>query len=177
MKTIIKALTIKVTMASMIGMLVSGSTALADTWCHDLLKATDGTEIQIDYQIGQESPMRMPTYWAMKNVYVHVKNKNFTGSEAVSVVFTTAVNGRRPDWSRVAHDVPYDGDRYTASGGIFDRPFTSLIRPTGWNGGGASYHFEVAIVVDGHWLVDPVSTESNFKFFADQYHNLCANPY
>lgn len=156
---------------------VSGSRAIADTWCHGFLNADDGTKIQIDYQVDQYQPMRMPTYWTMKNVYVHVKNNQFVGSEKISVVFTTAVNGAKPSWSEVARDIIYDGSRYTASGNAFDWPFHSLIQTTGRDGGGPRYHFEVAIVADGQWLNDPVSKESNFKFFADRYSNFCANPY
>ncbi|MCX6125062.1 MAG: hypothetical protein NTV34_10005 [Proteobacteria bacterium] len=154
--------------------------ALAGTWCHAFLKATDGTEIQIDYQIAQYQPMRMPNYWAMKNIYVHARSQLFQGNENVSIVFMTPWNGARPEGGSEIRELPFDGQRYTAAGtSAAYGDYVSIIRPVGPLGyyhGESAYHFEVAIVVDNVWLKDPVTRESNFRLYADAYPNLCANP-
>ena len=155
--------------------------AWADTWCHAFLKATDGTEIQIDYQIAQYQPMRMPNYWVMKNIYVHARNRLFQGNENVSTVFMTPWNNARPEGCSDIRNLLFDGQRYTAAGAsVAYGNYVSIIRPVGASGnylGEPAYHFKVAIVVDNVWLKDPITRDSNFRFYADAYPNLCANPY
>ena len=177
-----KTLSTKFITAAILATVVT-TNAFADTWCHGFLTAKDGTEIQIDYQVGQEySPLDRQRYATMENIHIRAKNPDFSSHERVFIHFTTADNVTGADWGNAALDAAYDGVRYTTFLKKYDSPtssvpFTSLIRPVGVKAHIASlYHLEFAIAVNSNWLVDPVTNYSTFKFFADQYQNLCASP-
>lgn len=159
-----------------VAILTIASSASADTWCHGFLKATDGTEIQIDYQVARQQLAHSPDLLVMANLYAHVKNEAFNGLENVSVVLMNPPNGSEPASSQVLSSLSFDGQRFTGKASDLENgryaPYIKYDMP-----GYRSFHLELAVVIDDQWLIDPVTGESNFKFYADQYPNICANPY
>jgi hypothetical protein len=46
-----KQISFKFMVAGLMAVFVNTSNAFADAWCHAFLEATDGTVLQIDYQV------------------------------------------------------------------------------------------------------------------------------
>ena len=173
MKTMIKALLVT-TMLVIAELTVS--IAFADSWCHAPLRADDGTEIQIDYQVARWQLAHSPDLLIMANLYTHIKNNAFNGLEDVSVVLMNPPNRSEQAFSQVLSSLSFDGQRFTGKASNLEHgryaPYIRHDIP-----GYSSFHLEIAVVVNGRWLRDPIGGDSNFKFYPNQYLNLCANPY
>lgn len=115
-------------------------------WRHANLKAADGTEINVDYNVFRAGDAIMAD-----PLWVNVKNPAFSGGEKVRVVL---INSTVLTQSTQTLDLEHAGQgRFTARAGRVWIMQTE-----------ASFNQEIAVVVDGKWLTDPVSGSNNFKF-------------
>lgn len=115
-------------------------------WRHANLKAADGTEINVDYNV-----FRAGDGLLADPIWVNVSNPAFCGGERARVVL---INSSLAGQSTQTLDLEYAGQgRFTARAGR-----VWIIQPE------ANFSQEIAVVVDGKWLTDPVSGSNNFKF-------------
>jgi hypothetical protein len=167
---------LKLIVAGILAAIVNTSSAMADTWCHAFLKASDGTELQLDYQVRRIGLNRSPDVFVMANLYAHVSNTEFNGSEGISIVLMNPRNGTSSGSSKTLSALDFDGQRFSGKASDLENgryaPYIRYDLP-----GYSNFHLEFAVVIDGVWLKDPVSGGSNFKFFPEQYPNMCANPF
>lgn len=171
-----KQVLLKLIVTGFVAAFANTSNAFASPWCHVFLKATDGTELQIDYQVGRQQLAHSPDLLVMGNLYTHVKNEAFAGSEDVSMVLMNPVNGYEPSSSQTLRSLPFDGQRFTGKASdLANGRYTPYIKYDFPNY--ASFHLEIAVVVNGVWLKNPLSGESNFKLFPEHYPNMCAHPF
>lgn len=158
----------KIILITLLNLAVRQSIADSNIWCHASLKATNGTSIQVDYQVEYRHYSRMPDYWVMSNVYVHFADQRFSGTEKVSVVLLDVNRGVYSQQEIRA--LPFMQGRYTAHS-----QQDILIKSNFSDHVYSPHHFEIAVAIDDIWLKDPISGESNFKFFATDYPNYCSN--
>jgi hypothetical protein len=148
----------------------------ASGWSHAVLGSAEGIGISIDYVSHfYESHDYKPTHVDSADpVYANVWADQFTGDEAVRVVF---MNYERCEKSYVPYtyslDLTWYGDHFSGDlshDAAIERSYLKF--PAGthridtrWSGYGGNHPFcqEVAVVVDDKWLVDPLSSGNNFK--------------
>ncbi|MCX6116735.1 MAG: hypothetical protein NT027_04280 [Proteobacteria bacterium] len=156
-------------------LLLNSSRSFANTWCHAFLKATDGSVLQLDYQVQRIGRNRGPDIYVMSNLYLHAQNDAFEGSENVSMVIMNPVNGSTSASSKELSKFSFNEGQFTGNANdIGNGRFEPVIR---YDYPGETFYLEVAIVVDGIWLKDPISGTSNFSFNPNQYQNMCPNPF
>lgn len=130
-------------------------------WKNITLKAADGTRIVLDY-----APSFYDGNATAQPLRVTVSDPRFNGSEHVrAVVMTYYTNsymaGKLKDTRQL--DLPYNGQAFQAkTEGV--SIMETLHTGYGYN---CDFRQEIAIVVDGQWLTDPVSGSHNFGFKLD----------
>lgn len=157
----------------------NAATAFATPWCHFALRASDGTEIRVDYQVDVTQHGRDGFYYYMRNTYVHAENPRFKGREEFHISF---------DWRPSLETLP---PAYTGSQGVpfqtrsysqptprytmhLQLPAYPLIGPAS----GAHLNpwtFRVWIGVDKTFLNDAASGERFFQLTAADYPASCPN--
>ncbi len=159
-------------------------------WQHARLKATDGTAISVDFLTNLERTQDdyiRPTYtrsfvrdtWRASNVWINVQAPHLNGTQEVRAVFIR----KSYPYSCLPMDcyvrelqlAHAGGGRYTGTLGasfvgtlnIVD-DYRNSANPAENYRRETPYGFEeLAIVVDGRWLEDPMSGEHDFKFRMD----------
>ncbi|MBI4350333.1 MAG: hypothetical protein HY550_02735 [Elusimicrobia bacterium] len=125
-------------------------------WKHVGLQAADGTKIAIDY-----SPLSLGGEVIAAPLWVTVADKRLTGSEKVRAVIMTYY-----DSSNMAAitpkeiqnlDLKFNGQAFQAEGRRVQISESHI-------GYGYNFRQEIAVVVDGKWLTDPVNGSHNFRF-------------
>lgn len=130
-------------------------------WKHISLRAADGHSITIDYNplsLGSES---LGSEIIAAPLWVTVANSRFTGGEKVRAVIMTyydssviAANTLK-DTQNI--DLKYNSRAFQAQGSRVQIMESHI-------GYGYNFRQEIAVVVDGNWLADPVNGTHNFKF-------------
>lgn len=140
-------------------------TSAADTesgWCHADLDSTGGTEMAVDYQVGNEPDDVGGTITAATNVWLNVANPAFQSTddaEAVVILYTTdtpCLGGSCSNYGQQVDQytlpMSYESGRFTVS--VPDLAIYSF--PPDTDGSDYStYFFEIAVVVNGTWYKDP----------------------
>lgn len=119
-------------------------------WKYINLQAKDGTKVDVQYHVAAQAD----TSAVAEPVWITVTNPAFTGKEKISVVLINHYSG------------PHSGGESALNialkywGGKFIAPAGRVVLKDNT----AYYRQEIAVVVDGNWLTDPVSQSHNFKF-------------
>jgi hypothetical protein len=147
-----------------------------DAWHHVVLESTDHTRINIDFvrNFLPDTTSYKPTdVFTADPAYVNVRSDNLTGTGQVRVVLN---NYERCELEVIPYsyalDLTWQGDHF--SGNLNDATMnrsylkfpsaeTLKIRMQGY-GGIFSYCQDIAVVIDGNWLTDPISQIHNFSF-------------
>lgn len=137
--------------------------AVADQgWKHANVQAAGGEKIAVDYQLHG---------WAEKTIaspiWVNISAGSFNGSERIGAVLLNYYDGSGMPAGQLQSSQRLDlvyagGGRYTAAA----QPVVVSESHIGY---GYNFRQEIAVVVDGKWLVDPVSGGHNFKFGMSWY--------
>ena len=146
--------------------------AMADQWKHLSLTSTESNQIQIDYQLKQDSfdgCYKCTLYTRALPLWINVSGPRInSGSQVRAVVLSKQFYPYNSyfDLKTYALDlVDAGGGRFTAelNTAQFDGPGPVGIRTAGSGYGGTfRYVNEIAIVIDGVWQVDPLNGSSNF---------------
>lgn len=131
-----------------VGFFLISGVGLADETLHSQVKSTDGTVIQVDYQ--QE--IFRDGYVIATPLWIHALNSRLRPGDRVRVVLMTYDAGRLEQFETV--------DLYYSEPGRYE----GLLRG-GLVIGHEEDHFrqELACVVNGGWLSDPINGTSNFQ--------------
>lgn len=156
--------------------LLAPHAAFGQPWCHEIHTAGDGTRLQWDYQVMQTAGGRFGYDHSRVNNYIHISRPGLTGQESVTGVVVTLYKGPADsefhEFGRnLVSEAAYNSaeERFTLSLPPDAERF--LIRtPYGL------FQYELAVVIDGHWLKVRGQDSSNFRFDALAYHGFCANP-
>ena len=163
--------------------------ALAETnvseWRHATLKSAEGAEIAIDYQIVHETNMsnKPSESYRLSPVIVNFTRSGLTARDKVQVVIVNdmknlgSCGSRAYDWQESTYvdlvaapeghfygDLTESGFRRETFGIRYNLPVHSLaLVMNPYCQTQVSYGQSVAVVVNGHWLVDPISHSTNFR--------------
>jgi hypothetical protein len=170
---------IKAAIVSMVGFF--SLSAFADGWEHRTRTGTDGTEIKIDYfkSYHPDRSYKPQNQTKASAVWVNVEIPNVTGSEKVRVVlnnYETRCDGPFDRSNSAPYtyifDLRFENGRFTgqASEGTLVRSYLDLSYEVTWPftihsdgyAGNQCNSQTVSVVVDGQWLVDPVSKTNDF---------------
>jgi hypothetical protein len=121
-----------------------------DNWCHVGLSATDGTTINVDYQVN--GPYGRGSYYQLSHVWVNVSNNKVNSNAKVRAVLI----------HKNQSATTYQLDLQSAGSGRFSGSLNADQSITGNTYDQTSD--EIAVVVNGQWLKDPISRNNNFKF-------------
>jgi hypothetical protein len=147
-------------------------------WSHVVLGSDTGIGISVDYvsHFVPDNTSYKPTHVDYADpVYANVWGDQLTGEEEVRVVL---MNYERCEKRAVPFtytvDLAWQGDHFSANvsrDAQIDRSYLhwqpgTVQLTTRWSGYGGNHPFcqEIAVVVDGTWLVDPISRGNNFSF-------------
>lgn len=114
------------------------------------LRAADGTEITVEYE-----PSRGGDEIRAESVRLRVRNAGLRGAEKVRAVLMNYFDGQVAAGMKDSQtiDLAFDGAAFTGKAA----PLT-LMQPE------MNFRQELAVVVDGRWLTDPVGGGHNFRF-------------
>lgn len=125
-------------------------------WKSVRLQAADGTRVTVDY-----SRLSLGGTMAANPLWVTVSNARYTGGEKVRVALMTFYKATASSADSLKEtkefSLEFNGTAFQAKG-----PEAMIYEGHhAW-----THHFrqEIAVSVDGKWLVDPVSGSHNFKF-------------
>lgn len=130
---------------------------LKEGWRHVKFTAADGTGITVDYSVQDltGSVIAAP-------VWINVSGGNFNNVGNVRVVLMNYYFF--PNGPVKLHDTQQLDLKYSG-GPRFTGQFQKVLMSEGtYMYGGNIFRQELAVVVDGKWLRDPVSNTNNFKF-------------
>ena len=120
-------------------------------WHHTSLTSADGYQVSLDFRLGYQEYRGGAVFPYAHQLWVHVDHPDGEEIQEARVVFVAV--SRDFDGSYLEQvsylDLEELGD-HEASGVIWEL-YLGLVR------------FEMAIVVNGKWLVDPVSGSHNFQ--------------
>ncbi len=123
-------------------------------WRHVGLRAEDGTGIKIDFNAVSIGNRIMAT-----PVWINVSNSALKGGENVTAVLINYYDNSNQIESTQNIVLKYAGDgKFTAQADRIE------VLQRSHNGSIYFCRQEIAVVVDGNWLVDPVTGVHNFKF-------------
>lgn len=154
---------------------VSATRSWAEPWCHVKFTSTNQTQIQTDYLLkpGYYSREHLEGL-AAEDVWVHVSNPEWTGQEKVQLIFVEGPSSQ-------AIDLNYNPQEKRFSSRVL-RNFAVMVKRYGPFAGDPQlpdfihhYGYEIAVVVNGHWLKDPISQSSNFVLNFANYPDYCPN--
>ena len=123
-----------------------GERVEATPWCHAGLTATDRTSISLDYQ-ATGSFTRGNAFFGVGPLWFNVHRQDLHEQDAVRLVFLDLEDGRLQSSQTIDLTFAEPG-RFTAPATAFE---TAIYRAQ-----------QVAIVINGTWLKDPISGNSNF---------------
>lgn len=147
----------------------SATISTTDNWISNRLKAKDGTEIILSYSIASENLPESQELVA-KPIWVNITLP--AGRDCSAKVRAVVINYY--DSSNVPANKIESQQEVDLV--LSPRPesrceFYAELKPIRLSsshiGYGYNFRQEIAIVVDGQWLVDPVNGSNNFKFKAD----------
>jgi hypothetical protein len=146
-------------------------------WSHVVLGSSDGLGISVDYvnQFLKDSSFEPRHLDLADPVYANLWGDGLTGDEEVRVVLMNyELCDKQVAPYTFAVDLGWQGDHFSANLGRdaaisrSDLEWSpgSIAFDLRWSGYGGDFSFcqELAVVVDGRWLVDPVSDSNNFTF-------------
>lgn len=131
-----------------LGLALAANPGRAADFQHAQLKSTDGTEIRLDYQQG----IFRDGYIVASPLWVHVSNPLLRPEDRVRVLLMVYDHGAQEQYEAV--------DLYYLKPGQFE----GVLR-----GGlvigreGHDFEEQLACVVSGRWLTDPINRTSNFQ--------------
>ncbi|MFH0920890.1 MAG: hypothetical protein V1913_11060 [Fibrobacterota bacterium] len=125
-------------------------------WRHANLKATDGTAINVDYNV-----FRSGDEIIADPIWVNVLNPVFSGDEKVRVVLTNYFDSS-PAVSNPVHSTQILDLKYAGQGRFSAQPNRVMMMQPEMN-----FRQEIAVVIDRQWLTDPTTGSHNFKFKMD----------
>ncbi len=125
-------------------------------WKHINLQAADGTRISIDY-----SPLSLGSEIIAAPLWVTVSRPGLTGAEKVRAVIMNYYDSSNISantlYEKQELDLKYNGTAFQLEGSRVELSQSHI-------GYGYNFRQEIAVVVDGKWLSDPVNGSHNFKF-------------
>ena len=125
-------------------------------WKDLRLQAADGTEIVINY-----APKDLGGTMIADPLWITVVNKAYRGGEKVRVVLMTYYEATASSADSLKEtkelDLPFNGTAYQAKG-----PEMRIFE--GHHAWVHQFRQEIAVSVNGKWLVDPVNGSHNFRF-------------
>ena len=123
------------------------------------LQAADGARLTIDY-----NPLSLDNEIAAAPLWVTVAAPWFNGSEKVRAVLMNYYDRSNTSANILKDtqtiDLQFNGVAFQAEG----RRVQLLISHLGYIGYDYNFRQEIAVVVNGRWLTDPVNGTHNFKF-------------
>jgi hypothetical protein len=123
------------------------------TWRKANLRSEDGTEITVSYV-----PLDLGGETVAAPAWVIVSSPRLRGTEKIRAVIMTYYDLPSVGGSTLTDTQTLDL-KYSPYGS-----FSAQAQKLSMFGVGFSFRQEIAVVVDGRWLVDPVSGSHNFKF-------------
>lgn len=157
------------------GAAILSSTTFAQTWCHEAHESSDGSLIELHYQVESYNSRFMGMITHRKNSWLHVSNPALKGDEHVRFVLLNIKQRDNGSWVEEAANYQADANydpasrRFTATANQFFVPIKYQF--------GSEYHQEIAVSINGRWLKIPGTDTSNLSFTAQNYGEYCANPY
>ena len=125
-------------------------------WKNVKLQAADGTRISIDY-----SPLSLGSEIIAAPLWITVIRPGSTGAEKVRAVvmnyYDSSNMAANTLYGKQELDLKYNGAAFQAEGQRVELSQSHI-------GYGYNFRQEIAVVVDGKWLTDPVNGSHNFKF-------------
>ncbi|MCX5786400.1 MAG: hypothetical protein NTX59_12000 [Elusimicrobia bacterium] len=125
-------------------------------WKNIRLNAADGSSIMIAY-----NPLSLGSEIIAAPLWITVANPKFTGTEKVRAVimnyYDSSVMAANTLQGTQNIDLKYNGQTFQAEGQRVQIMESHI-------GYGYNFRQEIAVVVDGNWLIDPVNGTHNFKF-------------
>lgn len=125
-------------------------------WRNVRLQAADGTRVTVDYSL-----MNLGGTMVANPLWVTAAKARFTGGERVLVALMTfyKATSSSPDSLKETKEfnLEFNGTAFQAKG-----PEAMIYE--GHHAWVARFRQEIAVSVDGKWLVDPVNGSHNFKF-------------
>lgn len=125
-------------------------------WKNIRLQAADGTRLVIDY-----APLSLGGEIIAAPLWVTVANPRLNGSENVRAIIMTFYDSSNVAANTLKDtqtiDLKFNGQAFQAQGQRVQLSESHL-------GYGYNFRQEIAVVVDGQWLADPVNGTHNFKF-------------
>ncbi len=126
------------------------------SWKNVRLQAADGTKITIDY-----APLSLGGEIIAAPLWVTVSGPRLKGSENVRAVLLTFYDSPNMAANTLKEaqelDLKFNGQAFQAEGQRVQLSESHI-------GYGYNFRQEIAVVVDGKWLADPVNGSHNFKF-------------
>ena len=150
-------------------LLFLSTTAAEASWCHINFRATDGTDIAMDYRLEEGFSRFNGRIYYLANTWIHLSNATLAGDEHVQVVLMSANRHSGYTYSKFDLSAHWYDDRGRFSAAS-DSPIVASSQYDNQN------VIEFAVVVDGTWLKDPINGSSNFRLDPALYPNSCPNP-
>ena len=150
------------------------SLVFSEDWRHAGLKSENGIEIKMDYKTRDSRPegclkCQLTTY--ADPLWINISGGSLKESDKVRLVLINIAHysytPQYPSTDVNYLDLTWDKDHFTGdykSVSQLDGHLYSLPIYASGYGGIWIYDQELAIVVNGTWLVDPISKKNNFKF-------------
>jgi hypothetical protein len=159
-------------------------TSAADTesgWCHADLSSTGGTQLAVDYEVGNEPDDVGGSIIAATNVWLNVANPSFQATddaEGVVILYSYDTpclgGGCSPNGQQLnVYSLPmsYESGRFTVS--VPDLPIYSF-PPDSDGSDFTTYYFEIAVVENGDWYKDPSTGDNLIVQLNNAPNGLCA---
>lgn len=134
-------------------------------WNHRTLYSAAGTQIKIDFNIEVEEfsgcyKCNLDT--RAKNLWVNIIDTDLTSNDQVRIIFLNKeYSSYRNPGEFYLQTIELDLE--FAENGRFTGPLGSLTIYSSGYGGTFHYAQEIAIVINGEWLLDPISNTNNFS--------------
>ncbi len=140
-------------------------------WCHVALTATDGTNVQIDYQL--HGPYDHAGYYQVTPLWINVRRSGLGSSDQAQAVIVNNYAGQNPVTSTGDLTLAEPGRLTGEIDGVTFWPSMFVSGASGlqeaYQGTGA------ALVIDGNWLSDPISGTHNFGINLNDSIKTCSS--
>lgn len=141
----------------------SSKNAAQVNWRQSSFTSSDGTGIAVGY-----SPISLGGSIIASPVRIEVRRSYFRGTEKVRAVVMNYYDSSAMPQGQIQEtqtlDLQYDGH-----GGFYGELSGKVLLSESHIGYGYNFRQELAVVVDGVWLKDPLNGTSNFRFKMSWY--------
>ncbi len=149
--------------------------SFAQSWCHESHESSDGSRVELHYQVESYNSRFMGIITHRKNAWLHASNPVLRGDEKVRFVLLNLQHRDDGSWAEETSNYQVDAS-YDPTSRRFTAPVSQFFIPITYQFG-SEYHQEIAVTIDGRWLKVPGTNTSNLGFAAQNYLEYCANPY